>query len=226
MKIASLVLFGVFILASFVHLIFCFLENEKMRRITKPICLASLGIAAILYAPTNPFVYIGAFVCMVADIFLLFKDDMKFFLIGTGIFFIGHVFYMIAITNAFPFQMAWYYYLGAFAIPLTMMFILFPLTERFGFASLVGNAYMTFLCFMIAFGIIYIVNMPDFMLPGILYLVGYILFFASDTLIIVFKFKRYPVRRSHFYIMITYLAAQALIVCGLCFMSGGLPVIF
>ena len=224
--IAALVFFGLFILVSIIHLVFCFIENEKFRRITKPACLALLAIAAILYNPTNPFIYIGAFVCMVADIFLIFKDDMKWLLIGTGCFFVGHVFYMIALTNALPFQFPWWAYILQFSVPAMMMFILFPLTERLGFASLIGNFYMVYLLFMIILGIVYIVNVPWNLTAGILFLVGYLTFFASDVLIIVFKFKRYPVRRSHFYIMITYLVAQALIVCALCFASAGFPVFF
>ena len=47
-KTATLILLIVFAVVSLIHLIFCALEMEKVRKITKPFCLAVLLIASIV----------------------------------------------------------------------------------------------------------------------------------------------------------------------------------
>ena len=71
-----------FALSMLIHLFFAFTENEKWRKITKPINLLFLTLAALIILPTHPLIYIGALMGMIGDILLLRNHHKPSFIIG------------------------------------------------------------------------------------------------------------------------------------------------
>ena len=94
-KTATLILLIVFAVVSLIHLIFCALEMEKARKITKPFCLAVLLIASIVESPESFIIYIGILCGLIGDIFLIENKNPKRFIWGTAFFSIGHLCYLL-----------------------------------------------------------------------------------------------------------------------------------
>ena len=216
MIIASYVFFGLFALCSFIHLIFCFLEKEKARKISKIFCVTLLAIAAILYKPNAPLIYVGAFLGVIGDIFLIFKKNIKSFFVGTIFFIGGHVLYLtqaILLINPNS-ALHWSVYLVVGLILLLLTFGLYPITgKKLGPTALIGNFYMPFLLVLLSLGI-YLSVVNNNYLPGLLFACGYLSFFISDSTLIYTSFFK-DIKRRDFYIMLFYLIAQALIITGL-----------
>lgn len=218
MNVTSIILFAVFGVYSIVHLVFCFLENEKLRKITKPFCLIILGIAALVAKPDCPLIYAGAFLGAIGDIFLINKKNLLFFLSGTVFFISGHICYfaeiMMLLTSLGGMTIEYWFYLILFGILLLLTFGLYPIDKKLaGVATLAGNFYMPFLVVLLISGIVLAVNVnPSW--AGISVAAGYLMFFASDTTLIYTTFVK-DVRRRDFYIMLTYLLGEFGIVFGL-----------
>lgn len=223
METVFYILLAVFGVYSVMHLVFCFLEKEKLRKWTKPFCLVILGIAAIFGAPSYPLIYIGAFLGAIGDVFLIRKNDLRFFLIGTGLFIIGHGCYF---TQAFIIMKdicfvttPWWVFLIIFGTLLVLTFVLYPVTKGLaGKATLAGNFYMPFLVVQIAVGFVlaHFLKNGGLVAPagGFLYAIGYIFFLASDAILIFSTFvKDFP--RRDFPIMLFYLLGEFFIVLGL-----------
>lgn len=223
METVFYILLGVFGLYSVMHLVFCFLEMETLRKWTKPFCLVILGTAAIFAAPTYPLIYIGAFCGAIGDIFLIRKDDVRFFLIGTGIFIAGHGCYFaqaILYMQEFCFvTVPWWVFVIIFGTLIALTFGLYPFTKKLaGKATYAGNFYMPFLLVLAATGIVLACLLKnEGELPpagGIFFTIGYLCFFASDSILIFSTFVKDFARRD-FPIMLTYLLGEFFIVLGL-----------
>ena len=91
MFITGCVFLGIFALFSGTHLFFCYVENEKLRKITKTFCLALLSIASFFFLYDHPFIYLGALMGMIGDYFLLKKNHLVAFVLGVLFFFIGTI---------------------------------------------------------------------------------------------------------------------------------------
>jgi uncharacterized membrane protein YhhN len=151
------------------------------------------------------------------DILLMQKSDEKFFRFGLGAFLISHLFYILTyrqhrledspgalqglqkIRFAFPVILAGtglvtvlYAHLGGLKIPVLVyaaVITIMVLTALFRFGRTNSSS------FTMVFG-------------------GAILFMVSDSLIAINKFLE-PLPYAHFWIMLTYISAQLLIVKGL-----------
>ena len=222
MEPVVIVLLAVFGVYSILHLVFCFLEKEKQRKITKPFCLLILGIAALVAAPAHPLIYVGAFLGAVGDFFLIKKNNIKWFLIGTAFFIAGHICYYTQI-NIYLHDMCgvdvpFWVYLLVGVVLIVCTFALYPATKSLaGPATLAGNFYMPLLLFILATGIffaIFLNQVGRVPLPGISIAIGYLFFFISDCTLIYTTYVK-DIRRRDFPIMLTYLLGEFGIVFGL-----------
>ena len=215
MNIPALVFVILFGVTSLVHLFFCYKESEKLRKISKCFCLLFLSIAAILFAPDKPLIYVGALCGMVGDYFMINKQKLSFLITAMILFFAGHVLYCIQGVQLLSYQLPYYAYIIAGGFILICLFALYPITGKMaGKAGFGGNVYLSFLIVALSLGIMIAVDRPSNPLPGILFAVGYLLFFISDSMIAITTYVK-DVKRRDFYIMITYLLAQFFIIFGL-----------
>lgn len=208
------VFLGLFVALSIVQIIFCFFEKENLRKITKPFCVLFLGIFACLACPDRPFIYIGAFLGCLGDAFLIRNKETKFFIPGSLLFMAGHVFYFLELAQCLSFEIKWYWYLVVpISLALTML-LLYPITGKmFGRIALIGNVYMPMLLLGALLGVMLATDNPV-KWPGFMYTMGYVFFLVSDCALTIATFKK-DYKRRDFYIMLTYLVAEFLIVFAL-----------
>lgn len=211
--VASYVFFGLFIATSIVHLVFCFFEMELPRKITKGFTTAFLGIAATIAIPTEPLVYIGCFLGMVGDVALLKKHKIMPFVIGMVSFLAGHILYILTyIKLCAPMHWGFYVFTGVYCVLFPVLFynvchkIVHQRGIAFGGTAYFGYLFLNFIWAIIACAY----GHTNYCL---LCVFGAFCFIVSDIFLSYTMFKR-NVRRRDFYIMITYLFAQGLIVAG------------
>ncbi len=214
LNVGSYIFLSIFIAASVLQLILAFAEKEHYRRLEKPLCLFSLAMFALVTLPNEPLIYVGAFLGMIGDIFVIIKDR-KFFNFGVFSFLLGHICYALEICLViFKFAFARYEYLL-----IALCFIIFYLllgifafkhtknkVEIFGV-----SLYYGFLFTLLPLIVIVYVSIGSFMYLAV---IGIIFFIISDLIILftkyIKKFKRYD-----FYIMLTYLLAQFFLIASM-----------
>lgn len=213
--VAAFIFLIIYILLSIFECFFAFKEMEKERRIVKPLLMVFLSLFAIFTIPNHPLVYIGLLGALIGDIFILFKNK-KLFAIGVLGFFIGHI---LNILEVFIFLAK-----GNVPIPLIVMFpvffiVMFAVSYKYFIRRKSPNAKAAFgatlyystlllalpvMCFATA-------KLGSYMF---LTIIGYTLFVVSDTFLVYSMTREKEIKRRHFYIMLSYLAAQLLIVLG------------
>ena len=216
MKLALIIVFFVCALA---HLYACYFELNKLRRCTKPLIMALITAIYCVLCPAPAPLVIAAFVLgLVGDVFLMFHGSGVFFMIGACSFAAGHICYLIALFTLTPlagltFAGVWWVALIAGAVYLAALIFVFvrlrgslPLNKK-----LLLPPYMLLICIFAAGAAVGLVFTGARCFSPMQ--VGATLFFVSDALLC---FRTYKERKKHdnFYVMLTYIAAQALIALG------------
>ena len=218
MYIPSIILVALFVIASIIHLYFCWICNEKARKISKPFTLALLSPAVILLVPEYPLIWLFPVFSLLGDISLIFKKKgILFFVLGFVFFYAGHICNLIQLTiflfnsdTTIPFVA---YLIFAIALALIIIFI-FPITRKIvGKKALLANVYMPTLVLIGIFSLLVTAAYAN-SYQGLLISLGYIFFVFSDGLLLYANFIK-EVKRHDFFIMSTYLMAELLITLGL-----------
>jgi len=214
--IIFLVLFFIFLA---IHLIGEWLENAKIRYITKPPLVPLLilfYIFSIIPGFLNWIFILGLFFGFLGDVFLMLGREEKWFMYGLSSFLVGHIFYIItfglSIVNilAFPW---WGFFL---VIPeiLAVAFVLIKIKGKMGDLRIPTLIYVAVISLMSFFAALrlttYQIISFSFLLPWI----GSILFIISDGIIALDKFDKH-IPHDRFLVMITYGLAQYLITQGI-----------
>ena len=214
LNIASYVFLGLFILASIIQLIFAFLEKEKYRRIEKPFLLLFLSLFAVVTFPNHPFIYVATICGLLGDIFVILKPK-RFLYFGALAFFLGFVFYaleaLLFILNGNVSWIMWVV-IGVYYAAM-MIFIIFTIGKRLVHKNrdLVGlGLYLSALLTLLP---ILVYTTSQYGHAMFLAIIGNVFFIFSDFTIVYTKFVK-KFKRYDFYVMLTYLLAQALIVLG------------
>lgn len=211
--VAAYILFGLFVAVSLTHLVFCWLEQEKARMITKPMCLAFLTAAIIVANPTHPLVYIGLLLSMVGDILLLRQHKVLFLVCGTFAFYFAHACYIaqyLIICQPMPY---YGYIATAVAYLLIVLFGYRFLRKAIKTRGLAigGINYFAIIFMDFAWSIIAcILGHVDFLILNAL---GMTSFVFSDAFLVRNLFVKRQ-KKSHFIIMTSYLLAEALVAVG------------
>ena len=207
------VFLGLFLVASILQFVFAFTENQRFRRKEKFACMLTLGVAAIFALPNQPLIYVGAFLAMFGDIFVLRK---KTFNLGVVCFFLSHLAYIFECLFMIvgESQIRWFHHaifiLTYLVVALGMFAILKKGNKRSMLNMIAQSFYFAILAVYLPVFSFAIKTVGSYMF---LSLIGSIVFIISDSILVythfVRKFKRYD-----FYIMLTYLIAEFLIVAG------------
>ncbi len=216
-NIGAIIFFSLFVIISLVELFLAFNEYEKWRMIIKPFSLFFLALSALFALPTHPLIYIGAFLGMIGDIFLIFVRKKKLFILGTLSFLFGHFCYISEILFVMlpKGSISWWFYV---VIPFLMLLIIlgaYPFSKKITndrYLSLLGNTYLSVLVLVTLISVMAsFKGFANFMILGI---IGGISFLASDLILIQATFIK-DFKRRDYYIMLFYLLGQAFIVAGL-----------
>lgn len=211
--LVSYILFGIFVAVSLTHIVICFLEKEKARMITKPMCLAFLSAAVIFAIPTHPLVYIGLLLSMLGDILLLRQHKVLFLVTGTFSFYFAHACFIaeyLIICQPMPY---YGYIATAVAYILIVLFGFRFLRKAIKTPALAmgGINYFAIILMDFAWSIIAcILGHVDFLILNAL---GMTSFVFSDAFLVRNLFVKRQ-KKSHFVIMTSYLLAEALVAVG------------
>ncbi len=207
----------IYIIIACIHLTMCFFEQEKWRKVTKPMLMLILLGTTILYGVhTNDFnyaLYIAICLGLLGDILLIFDHHHLIFGCGGVSFFLGHVLYISQMISDLQVKVQWYFYIVLILILIIWCLFTTPrlksnLKQLATSCSIYG--------FILLFGVI--ISMINFFhnpsCGNLMLIFGFVLFIVSDTILVISVFYK-NFKRSHFYLMIPYIIAQLLLAYGI-----------
>lgn len=199
-----------------VHLVLCFLMKPLPRKITKPLCLVTLGGAMAFLVPQAPLVYISCFLSAIGDVLLIRNKEPLFFIIGAAVFASAHTLNAVNQIGMLSYSFPWYMWLVLGAVVCAAGAIgYFTRGKENAAEATVSLSYACFHFVNIAFAVMLIAD-GDFVPFEIMILCGYLIYVVSDLIVNYVTNKR-DINRRDFYIMLTYLTGQTLIYLGLAF---------
>ena len=211
--IPAYIFLGLFVVAAIIQLFFAFIENQKLRRREKFLCLLMLGLAAVFAFPNEPLIYIGAFLGMIGDILVLRTKTFKY---GTLAFLLGHLCYIFeTLWRIVGFENieSWYsvVIVGTFAIIFVAMFLACKYKTKHSKFDVIGQS--LYFAVQVAYIPAFALAMNKIGSFMYLSLIGACFFIISDAILVKNHFGR-KWKRYDFYIMFTYLLAEVLIITG------------
>lgn len=229
------VFFICFVAVAFLEIIFAFFEKNFLRKLFKPLCLMFLGVAVTIALPSHKFLYLAAYLGMAGDLFLISKRKKALFPLGTTSFLIGHVFYYIEINTALlpilGVGMKWWFHVVYWVLVIVFTFIFFkPIKNAFKlkfFTGLGCSLYYMVLGFSV---VMYTISTIATIGAGItsymwLAVIGILFFIFSDIFLGYTTFVK-DIKRKDFYIMLTYLIAESLIILSFVLTYYSNPTVF
>jgi uncharacterized membrane protein YhhN len=192
-------------------------ENQLLQYVFKPLLMVTLAMYFIastssLQHPFKRFVLLALFFSWLGDIFLIFqKDDNPFFILGLGSFLIAQIFYIIFFhkvktlenikSRIWPLVIVVIYY-------FLLIYLLSPYLGDMRVPVRVYGAVIS-LMLMVAIHMSFLKNRK----AGLLLAFGALLFVISDSILAIDKFYQ-ALGAAGFLVMITYVAAQFILVEG------------
>ena len=225
----SIIPFLPFFIISLIHLISSCTSKTRLYNVTKIFLMPSL-VFAILFSLRNDakqdtVIYLTAALLAgtAGDIFLIRPVTKKKFIKGVFSFFAGHIFYLLILIPRSKFWMlpAWIV-VPLITAYLLVLFGLYSLLQKpkglRGFAAVV-YAFMllliNFVCITAVFTwIFYRDSQESSIIPLVVTAAGNIVFLISDSILAFTMFKK-DFKYSKFFVQLTYIAAQFLLVTGI-----------
>lgn len=148
---------------------------------------------------------------LIGDVFLMFnKDDGLLFILGIAAFLIGHVFYILAFSRILIENKVKFNWFLIVLVGLLFSATIPLLVLRAGEFAIPVFMYSLTICTMLAFAL----QLLKVKGVGVIISIGAALFVISDSLIAILKFIT-PISHGGWWVMLTYIAAQYLIIIGL-----------
>lgn len=206
-----------YLLVSAANLFFCYLELEKLRKITKPLCMIPLIVITMAFDLGNYWLWLSLIFAWIGDILFIFKHNKAFVIVGILFFFAAHIFYLLeffvsfktntpSIVSSYAAFLRFYPLFIMPAIPVSYF-----LSKKDWKLTIVGSIYQSALIGVIASSIFGLVN-TGLTFYGFI-LIGSVFYYISD-LLNAFTLYIKKISRRDFYIMFFYLLAQPLILLG------------
>lgn len=203
---------------SIVYLLILLSGYESFDLFFKPILIPLLGLGVYLHKkfPTKNILLTALLFSWIGDVILLFADIAEiYFILGLVAFLISHLIYSVLFnkqTKTRHKKNKALFLLGSIVIGCYLIGMLSVLFPTLGELKIPVIVYATVISLMLLFAF------NGFLVwkkPGNQYVfIGAIVFVASDSILAVNKFHT-PIEKSSFFIMLTYLVAQYLIVTGI-----------
>lgn len=178
--------------------------------VIKALPALSLAAMSFLFVPGTIGILLGAGFVLSAlgDISLTFEGD-KFFIGGLVSFLLAHVMYIVTFAQGSAWTLQYGWLLGVLAVfGIAMVWVLSP---HLGPMRIPVYVYITVILSMDIMAVLQ--GGPN----AILLIAGALVFTLSDTLLALDRFRK-PIPGGHYWVMVTYYIAQALIcmahLCG------------
>jgi uncharacterized membrane protein YhhN len=197
-------------------------HNSKyigLRWITKPLLMVFLVSIYVVAVPTLVvFAVIAVLFGWLGDVFLMFDYKNRFFLLGSGAFLLGHVFYIWDYSLTFGSLMEFPFWRLALYLPVLLIFLVYAFPRING--KMKGKekpAVMIYGAVLLLMALTTLLRLPtiDVLDPRFLFVwAGALLFVLSDAILSVDRFYK-KMQYGKVWIMSTYAIGQFLIVYGL-----------
>lgn len=207
----------IYIIIACIHLTMCFIEQEKWRKITKPMLMITLLVTSIIYGYNSnqltPILYFAIGLGLIGDILLIFDNNHLIFGAGGVTFFFGHVLYIVQMISVLPFTIRWYFYFILALFLIAWCVLTTPkLKSNLKILAIPCSIYSFILMFGVVIGMISLLT--NISAGNLMLVIGFLLFIVSDTILVVAVFYK-NIKRYHFYLMIPYIIAQLLLAYGI-----------
>ena len=208
----SAIILGVYALVGVVHEVSALRFWDVMRKVTKAALMPVLLVYYIIAANN---LLVAAFIAIIlswlGDIFLIRKDEPKFFRLGLVAFLLSHVFYIAALallTHGLHIPALVVSIAAALVVEILLPKIINPPKAMRIAVIVYGIVILT----MSVYALQYMLS--NFSLGSVLLFAGSIVFVFSDTLMTWLAFGKKP-KYFNAITMLPYIIAQGLIVFGL-----------
>ncbi|WP_281234260.1 lysoplasmalogenase [Flavobacterium gelatinilyticum] len=210
--------FKIYLAFSALYLIFLFLGYESLDCYLKPVLipLLSLGVYFNKKFATRKLLLTALLFAWIGDVILIFSDIAEiYFILGLVSFLISHIIYCILFNRQIKEkikQKLSFLIIGSILIACYLIAMLSVLLPVLGDLRIPVMVYACVISVMLLFAYngLLIWSKP----ANQLVFFGALVFVISDSILAVNKFYS-PIAKSSFFIMLTYLVAQYLIVSGI-----------
>ncbi|PIF59464.1 lysoplasmalogenase [Flavobacterium sp. 2] len=211
-------LFKIYIAFSAVYLLILFLGHENLNFFLKPILIPILIFGVYFYQnfPTKNILLTALLFSWIGDVILLFSDISEiYFILGLVSFLISHIVYCILFNRQTKRNLkknSIAIGIGTILIACYLIGMLSVLLPSLGDLKIPVIVYASVISIMLLFAYNGLLSWNE---PGNkLVFSGAVVFVISDSILAINKFYN-PIEKSSFFIMLTYLVAQYLIVIGI-----------
>jgi len=208
----SAIILGVYALIGVIHEASAIRFWEVMRKLTKAALMPVLLIYYIVTASNFLAVALIAIIfSWLGDIFLIRKDEPKFFRLGLVAFLLSHVFYIVTLvllTHGLHIPALIASIGAALVVELLLPKIINPPKAMRGAVIVYGLVLLTMSIYALQY------MLSGFSLFSVLLFAGSIVFIFSDTLMTYLAFGKKP-KYFNAITMLPYIIAQGLIIFGL-----------
>lgn len=212
------VFFKIYIVFSILYLIVLFTGHENLDLYLKPALIPLLGFGVYFHPKfLSRRILLNALIfSWIGDVILIFADIAEiYFILGLVSFLIAHITYCVLFNKQIIGEIQInkvLFGLGSLVIAFYLTAIILVLMPNLGDLKIPVIVYAAVISTMLLFAFNgYLIWKK----PGALYIfLGAITFVISDSILAFDKFNA-PIEKSSFFIMLTYLVAQYLIVVGI-----------
>lgn len=210
--------FKIYIAFSILYLIVLFTGHENLDLYLKPALIPLLGFGVYFHRkfPSKNILLSALLFSWIGDVILLFADIAEiYFILGLLSFLIAHLSYCVLFNKQIIGEIQInkiLFAVGSLLIAFYLTAMILVLIPRLGELKIPVIIYAAVISTMLLFAFNgYLIWKK----PGALYIfLGAVAFVASDSILAFDKFYA-PIQKSSFFIMLTYLVAQYLIVVGI-----------
>ncbi|WJS92982.1 lysoplasmalogenase [Flavobacterium johnsoniae] len=210
--------FKIYIAFSIVYLIILLSGFESFDLFLKPILIPVIGFGAYFYRkfPTQNTLLAALVFSWIGDVILLFSDlGETYFIFGLLAFLTAHILYCVLFNKQNKVrkkQNKTLFIIGSVLIALYLIGMVSFLMPHLGDLEIPVSVYASIISIMLLFAVNGLLVWEK---PGnYLVFFGALCFVVSDSILAINKFYA-PIPKSSFFIMLTYLLAQYLIVVGI-----------
>jgi uncharacterized membrane protein YhhN len=210
--------FKIYIAFSIVYLFILLFRYDNLDLLFKPVLMPLLGFGVYVYPkfPLRKFLLRALVLSWIGDVILLFADIAEiYFILALISFLISHILYSLIFNKQTKIQnnnKKIFFLIGSLVIACYLIAMILFLMPTLGNLEIPVIVYASVISTMLLFAF------NGFLVwekPGNIYIfTGALIFVISDSILAVNKFH-HPIEKSSFYIMLTYLVAQYLIVMGI-----------
>ncbi|TFG21801.1 MAG: lysoplasmalogenase [Promethearchaeota archaeon] len=210
----------IYIIVAVVDLFAVSKDSKKLEYIAKPLLMPILALYFIFgtfKSGIDWLIVLAILSGCSGDIFLMLENEEKWFMYGMVGFLIGHIFYIIAFLLSVGENIIYFPLWGLILIlpVILILFLTFPKYKNYmGDLRIPVYVYIIAILFMHFSSILRLGAFDIFCPCFFLVYIGSLLFITSDSMIAIDTFKE-DMEIPHFYMMLTYILGQFLIVQGI-----------